>query len=50
MPENQDADRKWSEFADRSNNLADNLGNLFNRATNLIIKYRDGQFMKPDSN
>ena len=48
MPENQDADRKWSEFADRCNNLADNLGNLFNRATNLIIKYRDGQFMKPN--
>lgn len=49
MPETQDADWKWQEFADRCNNLADNLGNLFNRATNLIIKYRDGQFAKADS-
>lgn len=49
MPESQDADRKWSEFADRGNNLADNLGNLFNRITNLTIKYRDWLFQKPNS-
>lgn len=44
MPENQDADRKWSEFADRCNNLCDSLGNLFSRVVNLVIKYREWLF------
>ena len=44
MPENKDGDFKWDEFvALHDNELADNLGNFFNRVVSFIHKYSDGK-------
>ena len=44
MPENKDGDYKWDEFvALHDNELADNLGNFFNRVLSFIQKYSDGK-------
>jgi methionyl-tRNA synthetase len=44
MPENKDGDFKWDEFvALHDNELADNLGNFFNRVLSFIQKYCEGK-------
>lgn len=44
MPENKDGDFKWDEFvALHDNELADNLGNFFNRVLSFIQKYSKGK-------
>lgn len=44
MPENKDGDFKWDEFvALHDNELADNLGNFFNRVLSFIQKYSEGK-------
>ncbi len=44
MPENKDGDFKWDEFvALHDNELADNLGNFFNRVLSFIHKYSEGK-------
>ncbi len=42
MPENKDGDFKWDDFvALHDNELADNLGNFFNRVISFIRKYTE---------
>jgi methionyl-tRNA synthetase len=51
MPENKDGDFKWDEFvALHDNELADNLGNFFNRVLSFIQKYSDGKAPAFDTN
>ena len=51
MPENKDGDFKWDEFvALHDNELADNLGNFFNRVLSFIQKYCDGKAPAFDAN
>ena len=51
MPENKDGDFKWDEFvALHDNELADNLGNFFNRVLSFIQKYSDGKAPSFDKN
>lgn len=51
MPENKDGDFKWDEFvALHDNELADNLGNFFNRVVSFIHKYSGGNAPAFDAN
>lgn len=44
MPENKDADFKWDDFvSSHDNELADNLGNFFNRVISFIRKYTENK-------
>ncbi|EJF52255.1 protein containing C-terminal region/beta chain of methionyl-tRNA synthetase [Saprospira grandis DSM 2844] len=49
LPENKDGDFKWEEFvALHDNELADNLGNFFNRVLSFIKKYSAGKLPAAD--
>jgi methionyl-tRNA synthetase len=51
MPENKDGDFKWDEFvALHDNELADNLGNFFNRVLSFIQKYSENKAPAFDAN
>lgn len=48
MPENRDSDFKWDEFVEyHDKELADNLGNFFNRVVVLTNNYFDGKVPQP---
>ncbi len=43
LPETRDADFTWNDFSAHVNNeLADNLGNFFNRSVQFAVRYFDG--------
>ncbi len=44
LPETRDSDFTWADFAAHVNNeLADNLGNFFNRTVQFAVRYFDGK-------
>lgn len=44
LPETRDSDFTWADFAAHVNNeLADNLGNFFNRTVQFAVRYFDGE-------